>query len=54
VAATLLVGVHWQFFRLARERALTGRHGPAAAKRLCADLERSYELLERGLGKLGA
>jgi AcrR family transcriptional regulator len=53
VAASLLVGVHWQFFVTARERALAGRHGPAAAKRLRADLERAYELLEHGLGDLG-
>jgi AcrR family transcriptional regulator len=54
VAATLLVGVHWQFFVTARERALAGRHGPAAARRLRADLERAYELLEHGLAGLGA
>ena len=53
VAATLLVGVHWQFFVTARERALAGRFGPAAARRLRADLERAYELLEHGLGDLG-
>ncbi len=53
VAATLLVGVHWQFFVTARERALAGRHGPAAARRLRADLERAYELLEHGLAHLG-
>jgi AcrR family transcriptional regulator len=53
VAATLLIGVHWQFFVTARERALAGRHGPAAARRLRADLDRSYELLEHGLGDLG-
>ena len=54
IAASLLVGVHWQFFVLARKRALAGRHGPAAARRLRADLERAYELLEHGLGDLGA
>jgi AcrR family transcriptional regulator len=54
VAATLLVGVQWQFFVNARKRALAGRHGPAAAKRLRADLSRTYELLENGLGSLGA
>jgi len=53
VAASLLVGVHWQFFVTARKRALEGRHGPAAARRLRADLERAYELLEHGLGELG-
>jgi AcrR family transcriptional regulator len=54
VAASLLVGVHWQFFVIARQRALEGRHGPAATRRLRADLEHAYELLERGLGDLGA
>jgi AcrR family transcriptional regulator len=54
VAASLLVGVHWQFFVIARQRALAGRHGPAATRRLRADLEHAYELLERGLGDLGA
>jgi AcrR family transcriptional regulator len=54
VAAALLLGVHWQFFVTARERALAGRHGPAAARRLRADLTRAYELLEHGLGELGA
>ncbi len=53
VAASLLVGVHWQFFVIARQRALAGRHGPAATRRLRADLEHAYELLERGLGDLG-
>ena len=54
VAASLLVGVHWQFFVIARQRALEGRQGPAATRRLRADLEHAYELLERGLGDLGA
>jgi len=53
VAATLLVGVHWQFFVTARQRALAGKHGPAAARRLRADLARAYDLLEHGLGDLG-
>src|SRR5262245_46352574 len=53
VAATLLVGVHWSFFVTARERALAGQFGPAAARRLRADLGRAYELLEQGLGNLG-
>jgi AcrR family transcriptional regulator len=52
IAAGLLVSVHRQFFRAARKQALTGKHGPAAVKRLRADLERSYELLEHGLGEL--
>ena len=53
IAANVLVGVHWQFFVTARKRALAGRHGPAAARRMRADLERAYELLEHGLGDLG-
>ena len=52
IAASLLVGVHWQFFLLARKRALEGRHGPAAARKLRSDLQRAYELLEHGLGDL--
>jgi AcrR family transcriptional regulator len=52
VAANVLVGVHWQFFRNARTQALAGRTGPAAVKRLRSDLERAYGLLERGLGEL--
>jgi len=54
VAASLVVGVHWQFFVIARQRALAGRHGPAATRRLRADLGRAYELLESGLGELGS
>jgi AcrR family transcriptional regulator len=53
VASALLVGVHWTFFVTARERALEGRFGPAAARKLRADLARAYELLEHGLGNLG-
>lgn len=53
VAATLLIGVQWQFFLRARERALVGRHGRAAARRLRADLERAYDVLEQGIGDLG-
>jgi len=52
VAANLLMSVHWQFFRNARAQALAGRSGPAAARRLRADLERAYRLLEHGLGAL--
>jgi AcrR family transcriptional regulator len=52
VAATLLIGVHWTVFVTARERALAGKHGPAACRRLRADLNRAYDLLERGLGDL--
>ena len=52
VAANVLVGVHWQLFRNARSQALSGRHGPAAVKRLRSDLERAYRLLEHGLAEL--
>lgn len=52
LAASLLVSVHRQFFRAARLQALAGRHGPAAARRLRADLDRAYDLLEHGLGTL--
>jgi AcrR family transcriptional regulator len=52
IAATALIGVHWQFFRLARKQALAGKHGPAAARKLKSDLARAYELLERGLASL--
>jgi AcrR family transcriptional regulator len=53
IAAGLLVSVHRQLFRAARQQALAGRHGPAAVRRLRADLERAYQLLEHGLGELG-
>jgi AcrR family transcriptional regulator len=52
MAANLLMSVHWQLFRNARAQALAGRSGPAAAKRLRADLDRAYRLLEHGLGAL--
>jgi AcrR family transcriptional regulator len=52
IAAGLLVSVHRQLFRAARKQALTGKHGPAAARRLRADLDRAYHLLEHGLGEL--
>ncbi len=52
IAAGLLVSVHRQVFRSARKQALTGKHGPTAVRRLRADLERAYELLEHGLGDL--
>jgi len=51
-AANLLFTVQWQHFRDARVQALAGRSGPAAARRLRADLERAYRLLEHGLGQL--
>jgi AcrR family transcriptional regulator len=53
IAAGLLISVHRQFFRAARQQALAGRHGAAAARRLRGDLERAYTLLEHGLGDLG-
>jgi AcrR family transcriptional regulator len=53
IAANMLVGVHWELFRTARAQALAGRHGAAAVRRLRADLDRAYRLLEGGLGTLG-
>ncbi|HEV2593107.1 MAG TPA: TetR family transcriptional regulator [Gaiellaceae bacterium] len=50
IAGSLLVGVHRQFFRMARRMALGGKHGPAAVRQLKADIARAYELLEGGLG----
>ncbi len=52
IAAGLLISVHRQVFRSARKQALAGKHGPAAVRRLRADLERAYDLLEHGLGGL--
>jgi AcrR family transcriptional regulator len=52
IAAGILVSVHRQLFRVAREHALAGRHGPSVARRLRADLDRAYHLLEHGLGEL--
>jgi AcrR family transcriptional regulator len=52
IAANVLVSVHWQLFRNARAQALAGKHGPGAVRRLRADLERAYRLLEHGLGEL--
>ncbi len=53
IAAGLLISVHRQLFRGARQQALAGKHGPAAIRRLRGDLERAYDLLEHGLGGLG-
>jgi AcrR family transcriptional regulator len=50
ISATLLVGVHRQFFRAARRMAIAGKHGPSAVRRLKTDIARAYELLEGGLG----
>ena len=52
IAAGLLVSVHRQHFRRARQLALAGKHGSAAVRHLRADLERAYHLLEHGLGEL--
>lgn len=52
IAANMLIGVHWELFRSARAQALAGRDGPAAVRRLRADLDRAYNLLEHGLGSL--
>jgi len=54
IAANLLMSVHWQFFRNARAHARAGRSGPATARRLRADLDRAYRLLEHGLAVLEA
>jgi AcrR family transcriptional regulator len=52
VTAGLLVSVHSQLFRGARNQALAGKHGPAAVRRLRADLDRAHHLLEHGLAEL--
>jgi hypothetical protein len=52
VAAGLLVSIHRQLFLTARQQALAGKQGPAAVRRLRADLERAYQFLEHGLGEL--
>jgi AcrR family transcriptional regulator len=52
IAAGLLVSVHRLLFRTARRQALAGKHGPAAVRRLRADLDRAYHFLEHGLGEL--
>ena len=52
IAAGLLISVHRQIFSRARKQALAGTTGPGAVRRLRADLERAYELLEHGLGEL--
>jgi AcrR family transcriptional regulator len=52
VAAGLLVSIHRQLFLTARKQALAGKQGPAAVRRLRADLERAYQFLEHGLGEL--
>jgi AcrR family transcriptional regulator len=52
IAAGLLISVHRQHFRRARVLALAGKQGPAAVRRLSADLDRAYHLLEHGLGEL--
>jgi AcrR family transcriptional regulator len=54
IAAGLLISVHRQLFHAARRQALAGKHGPAAVRRLRADLDRAYDLLEHGLAQLEA
>jgi AcrR family transcriptional regulator len=54
LAAGLLISVHWQLFRTARKQALAGKHGQGAVRRLRAELDRAYELLQHGLGALHA
>jgi AcrR family transcriptional regulator len=52
IAAGLLVSIHHQLFHAARKQALAGKQGPSAARRLRADLDRAYHLLEHGLSEL--
>ena len=52
IAASLLISIHRQVFHAARKQALAGKHGTAAVKQLQSDLERAYQLVERGLGEL--
>jgi AcrR family transcriptional regulator len=52
IAAGLLVSIHRHLFRAARKQALAGKHGPSATRRLRADLDRAYHLLEHGLSEL--
>ena len=52
IAANVLVGVLWQFFRNARRQALAGRSGPAAERRLRGELRQAFGLLEGGLAQL--
>jgi AcrR family transcriptional regulator len=52
IVSAMLVSVHRQHFRAARRLALEGRNGAAAARRLRADIARSFALLENGLGDL--
>jgi AcrR family transcriptional regulator len=54
IVAGLVVSVHRQYFRAARHQALAGKHGITAERVLRADLERAYDLLEHGLGRLEA
>ena len=49
IVAGLLMSVHRQFFGGARAQALAGKTGPAAMRRLKADISRAYDLLEHGL-----
>jgi hypothetical protein len=54
IAAGLLMSVHRQFFRAARQRAIEGTTGPAALRQLKTDLARAYELLDGGLATVFA
>jgi AcrR family transcriptional regulator len=54
IAAGLIVSVHRQYFRAARQQALAGKNGITAERVLRADLKRAYDLLENGLGGLEA
>ena len=52
IVAGLIVSVHRQFFRLARQQALAGKHGAGAVRKLRGGIDRAFELLENGLGGL--
>jgi len=54
IAANVLVGLHWQFFRNARGQALAGRSGPTVERRLRRELSQAFGLLEGGLAQLEA
>ena len=49
----ILIALLMPSLQAARKQALAGRHGPAAVRRLRADLDRAHQLLEHGLGELG-
>jgi AcrR family transcriptional regulator len=50
IVAGLIVSVQRQFFRLARQQALAGKHGDAAARKLRAGIDRAFDILANGIG----